>query len=155
MFGRDVRACSFLGTRWLRSRPMCRCLIYGSVVGVRRRCRALTATYFWPKTVKIRCDPAVVVGSKELDLIRQRLVYFLQGKWCVPVTGKTGDEGRAAADCEMQDWFAAAEQVCLRASLVFPALPPLVASNPLVVSTFRPSPCVCVFFNHLRFGAAV
>lgn len=60
-----------------------------------------------------RCDRAVVMGSKEVGLIQQRLIYFLQGKWCVPVTGQTGDEGRAAADGEMKDWFAAAEQVCV------------------------------------------
>eukprot|EP00903_Cladosiphon_okamuranus_P005553 g5529.t1 len=58
----------------------------------------------------LRCDPAVVMRSKEVEVILQRLILFLQGKWCVPVTGQMGDEDRAAADAEMKDWFAAAEQ---------------------------------------------
>ncbi|CAM9568590.1 unnamed protein product [Hapterophycus canaliculatus] len=58
-----------------------------------------------------RCDPKVVMGSKEVDLIVQRLVYFLEGKWCAAVSAKSSDEERAVADREMQDWFAAAEQV--------------------------------------------
>ncbi|CBN77248.1 conserved unknown protein [Ectocarpus siliculosus] len=58
----------------------------------------------------LRCDPGVVLKSKEVDLILPRLIYFLQGKWCVAVTGETSDEERAAADAEMKSWFAAAEQ---------------------------------------------
>lgn len=53
----------------------------------------------------------MVLKSKEVDLILPRLIYFLQGKWCVAVTEETDDEERAAADAEMKSWFAAAEQV--------------------------------------------
>lgn len=60
-----------------------------------------------------RCDPAVVGGNKEVELILTRLSYFLQGKWCVSVTRDTGDKERAAAEEEIKDWFAAAEQVGL------------------------------------------
>lgn len=60
-----------------------------------------------------RCDPGVVLKGKEVDLILPRLIYFLQGKWCVAVTGETSDDERAAADGEMKSWFAAAEQVCV------------------------------------------
>ncbi len=58
-----------------------------------------------------RCDPAIVTRNKEVDTIRQRLMYFLQGKWCVVVEKQTSDEQRTLADEEMKDWFAAAEQV--------------------------------------------
>lgn len=64
-----------------------------------------------PLTLMLRCDPAVVGGSKEVELILTRLSYFLQGKWCASVTRDTGDKERAAAEEEIKDWFAAAEQV--------------------------------------------
>lgn len=60
-----------------------------------------------------RCDPAVVSGNKEVELILTRLSYFLQGKWCASVTRDTGDKERAVAEEEIKDWFAAAEQVGL------------------------------------------
>lgn len=61
--------------------------------------------------VLCRCDPVVVRNCKEADLIMSRLSSFLQGVWCVEVTSACNEEERAAADGEMKDWFAAAEQV--------------------------------------------
>ena len=58
-----------------------------------------------------RCDPATVGRSKAVELILSRLSLFLQGKWCLPLAKDAGDEERAAAEEEMKDWFAGAEQV--------------------------------------------
>lgn len=54
----------------------------------------------------------MVGRGKETELILKRLVLFLQGKWCVgAVTSGCGSEKIRAAEEEMKDWFAAAEQV--------------------------------------------
>ena len=54
--------------------------------------------------------------SKEVELILSRLTLFLQGKWCLTLTKDATDEDRKAAEEEMKDWFAGAEQV--RASAI-------------------------------------
>ena len=63
-----------------------------------------------------RCDSDTVGKSKEVELILSRLTLFLQGKWCLTLTKDATDEDRKAAEEEMKDWFAGAEQV--RASAI-------------------------------------
>lgn len=64
----------------------------------------------------IPCDdrykPEPGEKTKETEFILKRLGYFLQGKWCVHVMLKSSEKERAAAEEEMKNWFAAAEQVC-------------------------------------------
>ncbi|CAM9483812.1 unnamed protein product [Scytosiphon promiscuus] len=64
--------------------------------------RATMESRDW-RTVRCACDPKIVMGSKEVDHILPRLVYFLQGKWCARVSAKASDEERAVADGEMRD----------------------------------------------------
>lgn len=52
-------------------------------------------------------------NKDEVELILTRLILFVEGKWCVPVTAQASDGERATADGEMKSWFAAAEQVLL------------------------------------------
>ena len=53
----------------------------------------------------------MVGESKEVELILTRLSLFLEGKWCASMTEETGDKDCTLAEEEMNDWFAAGEQV--------------------------------------------